>query len=142
LQKQSACGRFARHLVCRMSDTNPIAKRRSGSQKRRRSHVVNITFDDFEFALTQQKANDCGLSLAGFGRASMLGNSGPRTRKAPAFNAELYAYGIAQLNRLGNNLNQLNRHLNAAESISLDNCDALLNEVRAAIRQICEAMER
>jgi hypothetical protein len=125
-----------------MSDT-PITRRsQSGSQKRRRQHVVNITFDDTEFMQTQEKASASGLSLAGFGRAAMLGSPGPRARRRPPLNAELLAYAVAQLNRVGNNLNQLNKRLNAVQAAGAGEAAVAIAETRAAIRQICETLGR
>jgi len=125
-----------------MSDAPEIKRNQSGSQRRRRQHVVNITFDDTEFMQTQDKASASGLSLAGFGRAAMLGSPGPRARRRPPLNAELLAYAVAQLNRVGNNLNQLNKRLNAAQAAGAGEAAAAIAETRAAIRQICETLGR
>jgi len=124
-----------------MSEVIPFPEhKRSGSQKRRRKHVVNITFDDTEFMQTQDKASVAGLSLAGFGRAAMLGSPGPRAVRRPPLNAELLAYAVAQLNRVGNNLNQLNKRLNAAQATGAGETAVVVAEIRVAIRQICEAL--
>jgi hypothetical protein len=125
-----------------MSDAPETKRSQSGSQKRRRQHVVNVTFDDTEFMQTQDKASAAGLSLAGFARAAMLGNPGPRARRRPPLNAELLAYAVAQLNRAGNNLNQLNKRLNAAQAAGAADTTAAIAETRAAIRQICETLGR
>jgi hypothetical protein len=125
-----------------MSDAPVTPRSQSGSQKRRRQHVINITFDDTEFMQTQGKASAAGLSLAGFGRAAMLGSPGPRARRRPPLNAELLAYAVAQLNRVGNNLNQLNKRLNAAQATGAGEAAAAIAETRAAIRQICETLGR
>ncbi len=125
-----------------MSDTTPVMKRQSGSQKRRRKKVVNITFDDTEFELTREKASASGLSLAAFGRASMLGSPGPRARRSPPLNAELFAYAIAQLNRVGNNHNQLVRRLHAADNVGGVEIMQATQEIRDAVRQICEILGR
>ncbi len=125
-----------------MNDAPEIKRNHSGSQKRRRQHVVNITFDDMEFMQTQEKASAAGLSLAGFARAAMLGSPGPRARRRPPLNAELLAYAVAQLNRVGNNLNQLNKRLNAAQAAAAGEAAAAIAETRAAIRKICETLGR
>jgi len=125
-----------------MSEAPETRRTQSGSQKRRRQHVVNITFDDMEFMQTQDKASAAGLSLAGFGRAAILGSPGPRARRRPPLNAELLAYAVAQLNRVGNNLNQLNKRLNAAQAAGAADASAAIAETRAAIRQICETLGR
>ena len=124
-----------------MSDTQPISTaRKSGSQKRRRKNVVNITFDDLEFAVTQAKANAAGLSLASLGRAAILGNPGPRARRVPPINAELMGYAVGQLNRVGNNLNQIAYRLNAAQALGAQDFTAAAEETRAAVRLICKSL--
>ena len=51
--------------------------------------------------------------MSSYGRASLLGKPGPRARRSPTLNAELLAHAVAQLNKVGSNLNQIARVLNA-----------------------------
>ena len=73
-------------------------------------------------------------------RACALGDAGPRAQRRPHVNTELLSYAVSQLNRVGNNLNQLVRRLNAAEAVGSFEASATLTETRAAIRGIIEVL--
>jgi hypothetical protein len=91
----------------------PKRKQRSGSQKRRRGKgAVLVSLLPEERALAEQKAGDAGLSLSAYGRACMLGNAGPRSRKRLPIDREALAHAVAEFNRAGSNLNQIARALN------------------------------
>lgn len=107
-----------------------------------RVRVVASRVSPDEHAALDQKARDAGLSIGGYLRACGLGDAGLRTRRKPPLNAELLAYAVAQLNRVGNNLNQLNKRQNAAQAVGAQDSAVAIAEVRAVIRQICEALGR
>jgi len=97
------------------------AKRRSGSEKRRRATgPVLVRLLPEERAAVEEKAATAGLSLAAFGRACMLGDAGPRAKKRPPVDRELLARTNGELNRVGNNLNQIARALNRGRDDELD----------------------
>jgi len=87
-------------------------KKVHGSQKRRRTKAFNIGLDEAEYAQAEAQARAAGLSNAAYGRACVLGDIGPRSKRAPPVNRELMATALADLNRVGNNLNQIAHHLN------------------------------
>src|SRR5882672_393482 len=95
----------------------PKRKRRSGSQKRQRASGVLVPLLPTERAAVEEKATTAGLSLAAFGRASMLGDAGPRARKRSTVNGELLARANADLNRVGNNLNQIAHAMNRGDDV-------------------------
>jgi hypothetical protein len=107
-----------------------------------RVRVVASRVSTEEYAALDLKARDAGLSIGSYLRACGLGSPGPRARRSPPLNAELLAYAVAQLNRAGNNLNQLNKRLNAAQATGADDSAAAIAETRAAVRQICESLGR
>lgn len=116
--------------------------KRSGSEKRRRGAPVSIRFTTDERALVDLKARDAGLSVGSYGRATMLGDAGPRAKRAPPINAEVMGIGIAALNKAGNNLNQIAHSLNAGKAAGLKDVTGTLAAVRAAVTTIMEAMGR
>jgi hypothetical protein len=89
---------------------------RSGSQKRRRNRNIGIPVDPDEYAVIEAKAHASGLSIAGFGRFTMLGTPGPRARRSPPINAEALALATAAVNKVGSNLNQIARVLNSGHA--------------------------
>lgn len=97
----------------------------SGSDKRKRPHILRVRLSDTELAALTQRAEAVNRTVAAYVRDVALGQS-PRTRDTMAL--------VAALSRVGNNLNQLAKrahqtgHVPAAEAL-----DPLLDEVRALI---------
>lgn len=120
----------------------PRAPKTSGSQRRQRSRTIGVAVTGDEQAAITAKAQAAGLSLASFARASMLGDAGPRAQRAPPVNAELLAHAVAQLNKAGNNLNQIAHALNAGRAAGAKESAEALAEVRAAVAQILDATGR
>lgn len=120
-------------------DTRPKRKRRSGSQKRQRGKgAVLVSLLPEERALADQKAADAGLSLSAYGRASMLGDAGPRARRRLSIDRAALAHAVAELNRAGNNLNQIARALNeiAAREEGRGDLAELVDELAEPIRAV------
>lgn len=88
-------------------------KKPHGSEQRERQKSVRARVTETEYAAIEERARRAGLSTAAYLRACALGDSGPRAKRAPPVNRELMATALADLNRVGNNLNQIAHHLNA-----------------------------
>ncbi len=117
--------------------------RRSGSQKRRRNRHIDVCCDESEFVIIDDKARTAGMSMAAFLRTCALGSPGPRAQRAPTVNAKALAHATAALNKVGSNLNQMARVLNAgAATIAANECFAALAEVRAVTARILEVVGR
>jgi len=128
-------------LPAAADDTRPKPKRRSGSQKRQRGKgAVLVSLLPEERALAEQKAADAGLSLSAYGRASMLGDAGPRARRRLPVGRAALAHAVAEFNRAGNNLNQIARALNEIaareEGRGRDRLAELVDELAAPIRAV------
>lgn len=125
------------------NDNQPPAGRRSGSQKRQRARNISVPVDDAEFIVIDDKARAAGMSRASFARAAMLGSAGPRAQRAPTIEAEALAHATAALNKIGSNLNQIARVLNAGGvTVTTNQCYAALAEVRAATARILDVVGR
>ena len=86
----------------------------SGSDKRQRNVQCHVRFTEKEFAEVAAKAENAGWSPAAFLRATALGSPGPRTQQRhPADRDELRRI-LGQYGRIGNNINQIARRLNAS----------------------------
>lgn len=114
----------------------------SGSQKRQRSKSYQIAMTPEEFAVACERAAAAGLSPSSYGRTLLLGTSGPRARRSPPLNAELLAHAVAQLNRVGSNLNQIARILNSAQAVGTKETLTTLADTRAAVSRILEIVGR
>src|SRR6202035_1674288 len=87
--------------------------RRSGSQRRQRNHKIGVACGARDVVLIDDKARTAGLSLASYLRACALGSPGPRAKRSPPVSVEALAHATAALNKVGSNLNQIARVLNA-----------------------------
>jgi hypothetical protein len=115
---------------------------RSGSQRRQRNRSLQIAMTPEEFIVARERAAEAGLSPSSYGRTLLLGSSGPRARRSPPLNAELLAHAIGQLNRVGSNLNQIARALNAAQAVGTKDALETLADTRAAVGRILDIVGR
>jgi hypothetical protein len=115
---------------------------RSGSQKRQRVKSLQIALTPEEFFVACERAVEAGLSPSSYGRTLLLGVPGPRARRSPPLNAELLAHAVAQLNKAGNNLNQIARVLNAGRAVGTQEALEALGETRAAVVRILDIVGR
>jgi hypothetical protein len=102
-----------------------------------------------ERARLVQEAQDAGQSLAGLARTKLLGGPGPRAKRSPTVNAVLLAQTVAQLNKIGSNINQIAHAINgdrlagrSVPSIGAAVHQQVLGEVRQAVADIRSAVGR
>jgi Mobilization protein NikA len=88
----------------------------AGSDKRRRLRQSLVRWTDEEFN-----------AVAAFMRAAALGDAGPRAQRRPPADHKALRQILGELGRVGNNLNQIARALNAGEQ-------ARLPELKDALR--------
>ena len=125
------------------NDNLSSAVRRSGSQKRQRNRNISVPVDGAEFLSIESKSRTAGLSRAAFIRACALGSPGPRAKRSPSIEIEGLAHAVAALNKVGSNLNQIARILNASGSVSLAHASfAALAETRTAVVRILDIVGR
>jgi hypothetical protein len=115
----------------------PAAKPRSGSEKRQRAHVVRMRLDDAEQAKLEARASASGLAVGAYLRACALETAGVRARPRAPVDRELLARTNADLNRVGNNINQIAHALNSGRDPPSFLAEAMtdLRGVLAAIRR-------
>lgn len=101
-----------------------------------RLRVVAARVSADEYIVLDSKAREAGLSIGSYLRAAGLGTPGPRARRRPPINVELLAYAVAQLNRIGSNLNQIARALNAAHAAGSNETLEVVARTREAVTQI------
>jgi hypothetical protein len=93
---------------------------------------LNLSFTESELASIRRRAEAVGLRPAHFGRAALLNQGGKVAARAqPASNIDRMIYG--QLVRLGNNLNQMLRHLHQTGDPLPADLEPLLTDIRQII---------
>lgn len=116
---------------------SPSAKRKR-SDKRHRQKRLTIRFDDNEWEAIQTRATDAGVSVAGYSRAVILNTKPLRASRKPSVDTVHLAQTLAQLGKIGSNVNQLAKlaHLGGWP----DHDD--LATASAAVRNACDSVLR
>jgi hypothetical protein len=101
---------------------------RRGSETRKPSKLVHVRYPLDEFSRLESEAELAGLTLSAFVRAQTNGIKPTAASKRTSPERRLAAQYLAQLGKIGSNLNQFVRavHLHQAES----------DEVTAALKEI------
>jgi hypothetical protein len=109
----------------------------SGSDKRQRNRRSTGRYTDDEFNRIAAKADRAGLGFAAFVRAAALdGDSGPRAQRRPPADHAALRQILGHCGRIGNNLNQIAKHLNTggqANIRELKEALAIYRDIRNAI---------
>ena len=110
---------------------------RGKSGGRAKGKMVWLT--EAENAALEARAAASGLSVASYLRAAALGEAGPRARRRPTIEKELLGTAIAELNRVGNNVNQIARMGNIGKDIDPGFYAATGDELRQVLTMVREA---
>lgn len=108
----------------------------SGSDKRQRGETVTVRLTKDERAALDALASRSGLAAGAFMRAAAFGDTGPRARRRPPIDHVALRQLLGQWGRIGNNLNQIARHLNAGGLLNIPELKEALAghpDIRAAI---------
>jgi len=84
----------------------------SGSDKRQRGHTVTVRLTGDERATLDALSSRSGLTAGAFIRAAAFGDAGPRAQRRPPADHKALRQLLGECGRIGNNLNQIARHLN------------------------------
>jgi hypothetical protein len=85
-------------------------------------------------------AQDAGLSVGSYLRACALGDPGQRARRVPSIDHEVVIRLIAEMNRIGSNINQLARNSNRGKEVDEDILTDTLREHQRILTAAWEAM--
>jgi hypothetical protein len=126
-----------------MSDKELPERREKGrSETRERKTVLSVRVTPDERAAITGKAEAAGLSTGGFLRACALRRVTPGTKRRAPADSKILERAIAEMRRIGNNINQLARAANMnhpANSVMLSHA---LNEFTETLQQLREARAR
>jgi hypothetical protein len=106
----------------------PPVRGKAGGRTRHKA----VWLTDAEAGLLEARAAEAGLSVASFLRASALGDAGPRARRAPTIEKQALGAAIAELNKIGSNINQIARAANIGKEFD----DAFLHHCIAEMQPV------
>lgn len=123
----------ARDAFRRATGTAPKS-RPSGSEKRQRAHPRSIRFTHEEELLIAEREQATGLSFAALVRHGLFNTPPPRATRHPPVEIQSAARVLAQLGKIGSNINQLAHyaHLGKFRSEEIDMALRDLAELRIA----------
>jgi hypothetical protein len=102
-----------------------------------RSRQLNLSFSTRELEDIKIRAHALGMRPSHFGRTLLLnGNVQPNSHHVPVDNSRRLIH--TQLVRMGNNLNQMVRHLHQTGDPLPADLEPLLNDIRRLIARISE----
>lgn len=110
-----------------------------GSQTRQRVKSVNIALTPEERARVEDMAALAGLSLSSYARACVLGDHGPRAQRRPQVDIQHFAKAIAELNKIGSNVNQIAHAANLGNAIDRRLLARNADELSAAVAALLKA---
>lgn len=112
------------------------------SETRQRKAFIGIRLTDEERTVIEEGAEAMGLSIGAFIRKRAIGEAGERYRKRPpADRAELTRL-LAQLGKIGSNLNQMARRMNSGERIGAPHLDRALEAAAGALEAVRMAIKK
>ena len=115
----------------------------SGIKKRKRNtpgqrpFILTVRFNEQEKAALAEKASHAGITRSDFIRLATLNTPPPRGRRVPSVNEKMLAQVLAQLGKIGSNVNQLAHyaHLDKFQPHSIELAMRDLHEMRHVLMQ-------
>jgi hypothetical protein len=107
-----------------------------GTDKRQRDKTVTVRLTKDEHEALESLSSRSGLAVGAFIRAAAFGDSGPRAQRRPPADHRALRQILGLCGRIGNNLNQIAKHLNADGQVSLHELKEALTaylDIRTAI---------
>ncbi len=111
------------------------------SEKRERGLMIGVRVNPEERAEIENAASAAGLSLASYMRELVL--NAPQTKKPrkPSIERAALAQILAQVGKIGSNINQIARRLNQGKGVGLERLGAALDDVAEIKNAIIEALK-
>jgi hypothetical protein len=101
-----------------------------------RTRQLNLSLTVSELETIKKRADALGMRPVHFGRALLLGQHKSVASTEPITNVSRLIHG--QLVRLGNNLNQMVRHLHQTGDPLPADLEPLLNDIRRLVARVSE----
>ena len=110
--------------------------------KRKRPNMIGVRLSDDELETLTELAERVEITPAAYMRMQTLDSPPPRASRKPAINRELTARVLAELGKIGSNVNQLARAANSRETVSSSEIEAALSAIKDMRNATMEAMGR
>ena len=117
-------------------------KKKSGSEKRQRQPHIDFRVTAEEKKEIEAKAEKAGVTTGDFCRAQCLGVSKVRSARRPTVEAATLSRLLAELGKIGSNLNQIAHKLNQGGWTSAAEVNRALRELQDVAKIIIEATGR
>lgn len=112
----------------------------SGSEQRQRQRRLVIRFSDPEWDDLTARVENTGLPMSTYIRTVIFQTKPPRAARRPVKDASLLARALAELNKVGSNVNQLARTGNMGNWPEARVHEAVAQEICAVLDRIMEAL--
>jgi hypothetical protein len=113
-----------------------------GSQQRQRQKSVRAAVTPDEYAAIENRARAAGLSTAAYLRACALGDQGPRSQRRPPVEIEHFGKAVAELNKIGSNVNQIAHAANMGKDPDRILLARMAEELSIAVSELLRAAGR
>lgn len=122
--------------------TNDETRKTSGSEKRHRSKLLQVRLSDAELAEIAARAESVEMTPASFARFMLLDTPPPRATRKPSVAVQAVGRVLAELGKVGSNVNQIAHALNSGVAVHPAIIDKALRDV-SDMRDAClEALNR
>lgn len=125
-----------------MQETNPGEGKPHGSESRKKGGIIGFRVDATERAEIEAAAEAAGLTIGSFVRDTMLRRVSTKPTRRPSLDRVLLSQLLGQLGKLGGNLNQIARRLNAGAGVGADRITAACDELWILKDEILKAIRR
>jgi len=120
-------------------------EKRKGTEKRQRQHRHTIRCNDAEEKILLAKKDQAGISIGSLFRVAALDMPMPRATRRPTINQKLGVQILGQLGKVGSNLNQAIKHMNAGHpqwSVVHEAARAVLDMRNECMRALGRELDR
>lgn len=111
-----------------------MARPKKPDHERRDANQIGVRLSEIELAKLEQSASTYGLTLSEFFRRRALGHRLPQV----VAERQQAAEATTALLRLGVNLNQIAKHVNAGREVPVMELSDLISRVNAAMDELSE----
>ncbi|WP_078856242.1 plasmid mobilization relaxosome protein MobC [Streptomyces sp. NRRL F-5065] len=125
-----------------MSTDEPPRTHRRARKAQRRTHRVNLAYDDVEYGTVQVAATLAGLRVAAYAARAALAVAKEEVRPLPADEKErmrTFVDARIAVDRIGTNVNQIAKVLNSQGDETAERINAVLARAEQAIMRLDEA---
>jgi hypothetical protein len=126
------------------SNVPPLApsRKRSGSETRRTTSRINFRLLPSERAEVEARADAAGQTLGSYIRSLLLAAPLMRSRRRASIQVLVLTRVLAELNKIGSNVNQIARHVNMLNPPDAGEVRAARADIRRAVEAVLDALER